>query len=161
MRNFVQFETFAVSNIKKRNCSYTFLTDEIPSMKLKEIFFFRISQDGNSLYNACSRAFVGDESMSICLRCLSIIELYLNADYYASHTFFENVGAKSGHQNVLKYGLPVQALESYISDNPIAAIRAEALCNAENYKHGSFVCMMALSSVLRQPIESYFPIADA
>ena len=74
---------------------------------------------------------------------------------------FEKVGEKSGHYDVLKYGLSGQRLEFYNIGNPVAAIHAEALYNGENYKPGSFVCLLGLSSVLQQPIESYFPIADA
>ena len=39
------------------------------------------------------------------------------------------------------------------------AVIAEAKLNAKNFQFSSFLCMLALSSVLQLPIESYIPIA--
>ena len=36
---------------------------------------------------------------------------------------------------------------------------AEAILNARNFQFSSFLCMLALSSILKLPIESYFPMA--
>ena len=43
-------------------------------------------------------------------------------------------------------------------EEKVAAI-AEAKVNAKNVQFSSFLCMLALSSVLHLPIESYIPIA--
>ena len=53
---------------------------------LKFLFYLaRTSADGNCLHNACPLAIVGDESLAMCLRCLTSIELFMNSEYYASH----------------------------------------------------------------------------
>ena len=47
--------------------------------------FLRTTGDGNCLFNSCSLALIGDETISATLRFLACIEIYLNADYYSAH----------------------------------------------------------------------------
>lgn len=51
------------------------------------------------------------------------------------------------------------ALSALEKDNKNAAILAEASNNCHNYMYSSFICLLALSSVVGCTIESYFPIA--
>ena len=53
-------------------------------------YLARTSADDNCLYNACSLALADDESLAMCLRCLTSIELFMNAEYYASHNVYLN-----------------------------------------------------------------------
>ena len=57
--------------------------------------FCKTSGNGNCLYNACSIALIGDESLANCLRGLTCMELFMNSWYYADHPHFEDL-EKSG-----------------------------------------------------------------
>ena len=50
-----------------------------------KLFNYRVTGDGNCLFTACSVAIIGHESLATYLRCLTSIELFRSADYYASH----------------------------------------------------------------------------
>ena len=117
----------------------------------------RTSADGNCLYNACSLALVGDESLAMCLRCLTSIELFTNAEYYASH----NVLSEWKSPEVLIYTILSFASIDSCNGDIVSAILEEAVLNTENFKPASFVCILALSSALHQKIDSHFPIEGA
>ena len=50
------------------------------------------------------------------------------------------------------------ALDSVTKEDLCAPIFAEAYSNAMNHQWSSFICLLSLSSVVKRPIESYFPI---
>ncbi|XP_028413710.1 52 kDa repressor of the inhibitor of the protein kinase-like [Dendronephthya gigantea] len=50
------------------------------------------------------------------------------------------------------------ALGSVTKEDPCAPILTEAYSNAMNHQWSSFICLLSLSSVVKRPIESYFPI---
>ena len=52
------------------------------------------------------------------------------------------------------------ALDAFRKEDPGSAIFAEAVNNAHNRNFSSFLCLLSLSSVLKLPIESYYPIGD-
>ena len=52
------------------------------------------------------------------------------------------------------------SLTAFEKDGHYAAVIAEANANAQNHAFSSFVCVLALSSVIGCPIEFYFPISD-
>ena len=121
----------------------------------------RTTGDGNCLYNACSIALCGGETMAINLRCLTSIELYRNAQYYSCHPLVaqqHNKGAFNSRGNAFAMCLSDFALNSLTKDDPSKAVLAEAYNNAHNHQYSSFLCMLSLSSVLQLPIESYHPI---
>ena len=95
------------------------------------------------------------------LRCLTSIELYMYAPYYASHPVIEhphNRGAFKPKANAFPMCLSDVALKSNLREDPCLAILAEAAHNSNNWNYSSFMCLLALSSVVKLPIESYFPI---
>ena len=49
-------------------------------------------------------------------------------------------------------------LPSYTKNDPSESVRVEAYNTSVNRQWSSFLCVLGLSSVLRLPIESYFPI---
>lgn len=117
--------------------------------------------DGNCLYNACSIALCGTEDLAAYLRCLTSIELYVNALFYASHPIFEqqhSKGAFSCIANAFSMCLSDIALASFEKDDLSKSVMAEAYNNSVNHQWSSFLCLLGLSSVLELPIESYFPI---
>ena len=125
---------------------------------------FRSTGDGNCLYNACSIALCGNESLSCYLRCLTSIELFLNSAYYAKHPIIEqqhNKGAFSSIANTFAMCLSDNALDSVTKEDHCKPIITESYSNALNHQWSSFICLLALSSVVKLPIESYFPITPS
>ncbi|XP_028419094.1 uncharacterized protein LOC114544742 [Dendronephthya gigantea] len=121
----------------------------------------RTTGDGNCLYNACSIALCGNESLASYLRCLTSIELFLNSSFYAKHPIIEQQhkkGAFSSIANTFAMCLSDIALGSVTKEDPCAPILTEAYSNAMNHQWSSFICLLSLSSVVKRPIESYFPI---
>ena len=117
--------------------------------------------NGSSLFNACSRALFGDESLSRHLRCLTSIELFLNANFYESHPLIRSQHVREAfsttenplHECVTEFAL--KSLQKEIHDS-IAV--AEASNVAKDFSFSSFLSMLALSSVIEKPIESYYPV---
>ena len=124
------------------------------------IFIFRTTGDGNCLYNACSIALIGDETLATCLRCLTSIELYQYAHFYASHPvldYLESQKRISNLNNAFAKMLSFKAADLFEKDNHLPSVYREALHIAKNFRFSSFLCVLAVSSVIGLPIETYFP----
>ena len=111
-----------------------------------------------SLINACSIALIGNESLSAHLRCLTSIELFENAKYYANHPLIE-----SQHKNVaftsLKNAFAMcvsdAALTFFENSNEIAAVLEEAKETAKTFHiliHGVHVCLVHSNAVYHSVI---------
>ena len=72
-----------------KNC-HVFIIDN-HSYDEAYLSFIRVGSDGNCLFRSVSVALTGTEEASNDLRLLSSIELYENAEHYASHHHFDNV----------------------------------------------------------------------
>ena len=104
---------------------------------------FRTTGDGNCLFNACSIALIGDETLSTCLRSLTCCELYLYADFYASCpilNYLESQNLVSNKNNAFVKMLSYKAADLLEKGNRLPAVYGEALC------------------VIGLPIEAYYPI---
>ena len=120
--------------------------------------------NGNCLYNACSIALTGnDHRISGILRCLTSIELYEHALYYANHPViklqYEN-GAFTSLKNAFAMCLSDTALSVFEKYDNTAAVIEEAKHNAHNYEFSSMMCMFALTTVIDCTIQSYYPITN-
>ena len=107
---------------------------------------------------------VWQRTLSCYLRCLTSIELFLNSAYYAKHPIIEqqhNKGAFSSVANTFAMCLSDNALDSVTKEDHCKPIITEAYSNALNHQWSSFICLLALSSVVKLPIESYFPITPS
>lgn len=117
--------------------------------------------NGNCLYNSASLLLCGDESRSQGLRILVAGELYFNAEYYADHEIFRNTVRELSEvqeSTLFTVGLSVDGDQILAGGgSTIDAIKAEALAGCKNGVWGSLVHMMALASVIRQPIYSLYP----
>ena len=126
-------------------------------------YFFSTSANGNCLFNACSIALTGNESLSSYLRCLTSVELFENAKFYANHPLIESQhknGAFTSLKNAFAMCLSDAALTIFEQSDEIAAVLEEAKQTANNYTFSSMVCMVALSTVIQCGIQSYFPISN-
>ena len=70
----------------------------------------RVGSDGNCLFRSVSVALTGTEEASNDLRLLSSIELYENAEHYASHHHFDNVLNSLALYSTSSNNLFIQAL---------------------------------------------------
>ena len=124
--------------------------------------FCKTSGNGNCLYNACSIALIGDESLANCLRGLTCMELFMNSWYYADHPHFEDLekSGKVSKKSSFVNSLTFEAFDNYALGDYSSAVRAEAQINVSDARYSSFLCLLALSTVTGQPIESYFPITN-
>ena len=92
---------------------------------------------------------------------MSSIVLYLNPYFYASPPIFEqqhSKGAFSCVANAFSMCLSAIALASFKKDDLAKSVMAEAYNNSVDHQWSSFFGLPELSSVLKLPVESYFPI---
>ena len=99
--------------------------------------------------------------MATYLRCLTCIELYENAKYYADHPLFHTKHAEGAFDCVRSafiMALSSPALDSLELSDPYHAVIAEAIVNANDKEYSSFLCLIALASVIGRPIQAHFPV---
>ena len=133
-------------------------------LNLNSQFLFRVTGNGNCLFNACSIALAGDESLAVSLRCLTAIEMYRHRQFYAFHPLLElqyEHGAFSSINNAFAMSVSDAALDASKGKDCILALCFEASRITEDYQHATFICELALASVIGRPIEAYFPIRKA
>lgn len=122
-------------------------------MKCEMKSFFRVSADGNCLFRAISMALIGKEELASSLRCLTAAELYSNASWYASIKFFDELSQSL--TNVTSNSLFVEAMtdigcEMFASTKDrVISLQAEANHISKNFNWASFVCVMAVASVIQ------------
>ena len=130
------------------------------ALNLRKFLIFRTIGQGNCLFNACSIALLGDETIANSLRCLTAIELYTNCSYYANHPLIEikhSIGAFQNISNAFAMCISNESLISSGGKDRCLAVRDEAAYISKNYQPSSFICEMALSSVIGRKIEAYYP----
>ena len=89
------------------------------------------------------------------------LRLFLNSTFFAKLPIIQqqhNKGAYSSIANTFALCLSDIALNSITKEDPCKPIITEAYSNAMNHQWSSFVCHLALSSVVKLLIDSYFPI---
>ena len=125
---------------------------------------FRVSGDGNCLYNAASVAIFGSENLSSLFRALTSAELFIHKDYYAAHPHFLSLLSKENKCNHLKKIFTVahtfeasDLLGTEKDKDYMLCVQKEALENCQDMRWSPFVCLMALSSVISLPIHSFYP----
>ena len=121
----------------------------------------RTSADGNCLFNSASLVVTGDESLSATLRILVCIELFLNAKFYAYHPYQEDAEERSlfDYDNTpFTYALSESSAPRFGDDDRQSCVRKEAIFMALIKEWASLICILALSTVIRRKICSYYPI---
>ena len=126
--------------------------------------FFRTTGDGNCLYNACSLALRGDYSLSAKLHALTSAELFIESDFYANHPLLipTHKSNKPGPSSIIHFMATISVDAASLFQNSInnrkECVIKEALLNSQDKTWSSFLCMIALAQVIRQPIVSHYPI---
>lgn len=124
---------------------------------------YRATGNGNCLFNACSIALIGDESISIYLRCLTSIEMFKWSNHYANHPMIYGQylhGKKINENAIFSITISQIAFQLFRKDFRISPVQAEAVNVAKNFTYSPFLSVLALSSAIGRPIESYYPIEN-
>ena len=142
-----------------------FVSLKQPCILDKTKHFHWVAADGNCLYHACSTAVAGNDKLSSLLRALTSAELYLYPEFYASHPTFIHLTKQINRplESVFSCSLIFEAVDIIKKDlqNYSECVRFEALKNSGNKRWCSFICMLAVSSVLGLKIHSFYPDTGA
>ena len=123
------------------------------------MIIYRVSGNGNCLFNACLIALIGDERIPIYLRCLTSIEMFSHSSYYADHSiiFGHSWHGKPTNENtIFSNTLSQITYQSFQNNDRVPAVTAESVKVAKNHTYSSLLSVLALSSVIGRQIESYY-----
>nr|XP_047132766.1 uncharacterized protein LOC124811378 [Hydra vulgaris] len=128
----------------------------------KDYVALRSSEDGNCLYSSASLLSNSSLKTVNVLRLLTSIELFEKASYYARYSLFvkQVENNNSNLSSVLVACVSFECSDQFKLINSESAseiIIMEALINCQANKFSSFLCQIALSSVLNIPIRSIYP----
>ena len=112
--------------------------------------------DGNCLFHAVSIAICGTDIHAPLLRLFTVVELYENPEFYATHPFYKANMKAYKNNDMFILG---QAGEKIMNANGdlVTAVKAEARDCAKDYRYSPPLCMLGLASVIKRPIFSVFP----
>ena len=72
------------STLQRDGLGQALLPEDIPlTKKTSQLVAYQSTGNGDCMFNTCSRLLVGDDSLSVCLRLLTALELVTNKEYYA------------------------------------------------------------------------------
>ena len=127
------------------------------SLIIKEKKAARSSRDGNCLFHSCSLYLVKNESLSSLLRMLTSLELYVNAELYVKHDFFEKTFSE-GYFQTLK-SVFVAAISNDVlmntTDNNIEHVKETAVRIMQPCVFVPFLAVMALANVINSKIHVF------
>ena len=126
--------------------------------KSKHATALRSEATGNCLYNSVSLSLVGDYSLTDELRIITSVELFLNFEFYFDHPFLKSALTKlssSSMKNLLHMCVSFNSSDTTSSCEDL--VKSEAIRNCHNKSWSSFLCILALSSVISSRIFSYYP----
>ena len=128
---------------------------------------FRSMSDGNYLYSAVSVRMVGNNSLIHLLRILTSLELFLNNEFYSRHLVLTNVynngktvlGEKifCSLESIFELYRGLRDSQTSINKNDLGLLvkkDAENICKDNIWS--SFLCVLALSSVICWPIHLFY-----
>ena len=112
------------------------------------------------MFSSVSILLVGNNSLANTLRALTSIELYLNADFYHQHPDIVAVSKKTdlfpffnSVYNLCFSDAVFHNTEYFNSE----LVKAEAINSCVDKIWSSFMCVLALPSVIRKPLTIYYP----
>ena len=161
--------------MEKNFCNLALFLDKRPIcrkiyrfLKLLILFSFRARPDGNCLYNAISIALYENDSWANHLRLLTSIELFSNCQFYLKHPVFGSAfNLQKTNKNVterppmtfFRMSLKNSTIDKCNNDKDYVenAVKFEAISKCRNNEWSSFMCILGLSSVIKQNIQSIFP----
>lgn len=117
--------------------------------------------DGNCLFHAVSLSLVGTTKYSIILRILTVIELFENAAYYASHPRFREAqqsGCPFGEVTIFTLALKEPGIAEWErSCSRVSAVKSDAIGGCQLGQWSALIHIMTLATVICRPIFTIYP----
>lgn len=107
----------------------------------------RATADRNCLYFSTSIALTGTEKLAHVLRLLVAAELYLEADFYARHPYFENNFKKCNYSESTRFAIDLSSDYEDVRNRQDVVVQ-EATITCRNGKWGAMLQIMVLVSVI-------------
>ena len=125
-------------------------------------FFFRSLPNGNCLYSSASICLFGHNDHLKELRWLTSIELYENAKFYCQHPVLleclkVHSSVYSNFNSIFSCCLSQKSFNSFVSADIVKSVKDEATYNLKNGQYCSFLCTLALSTIIGTQINCIYP----
>ncbi|XP_057306732.1 uncharacterized protein LOC130644950 [Hydractinia symbiolongicarpus] len=133
----------------------------IPKDHLKDnsIRALRSVTDGDCLYSSASLAVSGTNDLIDELRALTCIELFENSLFYSNHPIFVSLCQSSDLfscvESTLKFSVSHSSVDTGLSAADLVQKEAILMCSKNIWS--SFICILALTSVLKRNISTLYP----
>ena len=127
---------------------------------------FRSMTNGNCLYSAISVRLVGNNSLIHLIRILTSLELFFNHEFYSEHPILTNVYSNGktvlgeklfcSFESVFELNGGLRDSQTSINNKDLGLLvkkEAENICKDNIWS--SFLCVLALSSVICRPIHLF------
>ena len=125
-------------------------------------FLFRSLPNGNSSYSSALICLFGRNNHLNELRWLTSIELYENAKFYCQHpVLLECLKVHSrfysNFNSICSCCLYQKSFNSFVSTDIIKSVKDKAISNLKNGQFCSFLCILALSTIIGTQINCIYP----
>ena len=125
-------------------------------------FFFRSFPNGNCLYSSASICLFGYNNHFNELRLLTSNELYENAKFYCQHPVLlecleVHSSAYSTFNSIFPCCLSQKSFNSFLSTNIVKSVKDEAIHNLKIGQYCSFLCILAVSTIIGTQINCTYP----
>ena len=126
-------------------------------------FLFRSLLDGNCLYGSASICPFGHNNHLNELRWLTSIELYENAKFFCQHQIFflecmkVHSSVYSNFNSIFSFCLSQKSFGSFISTDIVKSVKDKAIYNLKNGQYCSFLCILAVSTIIGSQINCIYP----
>ena len=125
-------------------------------------FLFRSLPNGNCLYSSASICLFGHNNHLIELRWLTSIELYENANFYCQRPVLleclkVHSNVYSNFNSIFSCYFSQKSLNSFVSTDIAKSVKDEAIYNLKNGQYCSFLCILALSTIIGTQINCIYP----
>ena len=130
------------------------------------MFLSRSLPNGNCLFSSISLVKFANNKLTDTLRILCALELFLKAEFYARHPILVSAYNKArkvdGKQLFSSFESVFDIARSFTSDNQkklnnMKLVEQEAIHICSDNVWASFLCVLSLSSVIKQNIELLYP----
>ena len=125
------------------------------------ILYFCCSSEssGNCLFSAASLVLVGNNTLVEELRSMVCLELFMQEDFYCEHPLFLSFFGNhkdlfSSKESLLKLSVSDESFNGGSSGEVL--VKAEAINCCRDKKWSSFLCILALSSVINRRIQTFY-----
>ena len=125
-------------------------------------FFFRSLPNGNCLYSSAAICLFGHNNHLNELRWLTSTELYENAKFCCQHPVVLEClkvhgSIYSNFNSIFSCCLSQKSFNSFVSTDIVKSVTDEAIYNLKNGQYCSFLCILALSTIIGTQNNCIYP----